>query len=297
MPNQQQILTFLPWVRTFEAAARRMNFTEAANELGLSQAAVSQQIKLLESALGVKLFERGRRGVTITADAAAFLPHVQSAFGALTRSAGELFADNISQRVVIYSPISFAALWLAPKLPDLARDLPNIKLDIKTVLIPADYDQKDIGFAIRYGSGTFAGCKSHRLTHERLVPVTSPKALNPGSTKLDWDGVWDGLPLLSVTGPREVWAQWFDSAGLTMPGLPMHRFDSFVAAMAAAQAGAGVLLGSRPLIDGALTSGELIRLSEVEFVSENSHYITYETGASLDYAKLSLLDWLQSQHN
>ncbi len=291
MPSQQQILSFLPWVRTFEAAARRMNFTEAANELGLSQAAVSQQIKLLESALGVKLFERGRRGVTITADAAAYLPHVQSAFGALTRSTGELFADKISQRVIIYSPVSFAALWLAPKLPELARDLPNIHLDIKTVLVPTDYDQNDSGFSIRYGSGNFAGCESHRLTHERLVPVTAPQALNPKSV----ESGWDHLPLLNVTGPREVWAQWFDSAGLPMPGLPMHRFDSFVAAMAAAQAGAGVLLGSRPLIDGALASGELITLSEVEYISENSHFITYDTGASLDYAKLSLLDWLQSQ--
>lgn len=291
MPIQPRILSLLPWVRTFEVAARRMNFTEAARELGLSQAAVSQHIKLLESTLGENLFERHRRGVTITSAGAAFLPHVQSAFGALTRSAGELFGDKASQRVVIRSPISFAALWLAPKLPALARDLPNIKLDIKTIHLPADYDSKDKGFDIRFGSGHFSGRKAHRLTQEHLIPVASPHAIN--QTHLA--KALERLPLLSVTGPREMWAEWFDAAGLHLPGPSVHRFDSFIAALAAAQAGVGILLGSRPLIDKLLERGELVALSEVEFASENGHFVTHEADTTLDYARLALLDWLQSQ--
>lgn len=268
-----------------------MNFTAAARELGLSQAAVSQQIRLLESALGETLFERHRRGVTITPAGAAFLPHVQSAFGALTRSVGELFGDKASQRVVIRSPISFAALWLAPKLPALCRDLPNIKLDIKTIHLPADYDSKDKDFDIRFGGGHFSGRKAHRLTQERLIPVASPHAIN--QTHLA--KALERLPLLSVTGPREMWTEWFDAAGLDLPGLSVHRFDSFIAALAAAQAGVGILLGSRPLIDDLLERGELVPLSEAEFASENGHFITHEADATLDYARLALLDWFKSQ--
>jgi len=289
MADKQQILSYLPWVRSFEAAARRMNFTEAARELGLSQAAVSQQIGLLESSLGEKLFVRQRRGVTITPAGAAFLPHVQSAFRALTLSTGELFGDKANQRIVILSPISFAALWLSPKLPELSRDLPNISCDIKTIHLPVDYDPKNTDFDIRFGGGYFPGRKAHRLTDERLVPVVAAHAVDPS----DPEKVWQQLPLLAVTGPREMWAAWFDTAGRQIAAPPVHRFDSFIAALAAAEAGAGILLGSRPLIDGALKSGALVTLSKIELASENGHFITYEMDAILDYASLAFLDWLK----
>ena len=103
------------------------------------------------------------------------------------------------------------------------------------------------------------------------------------------------LPLLSVTGPREMWAEWFAAAGLHLPGPSVHRFDSFIAALAAAQAGVGILLGSRPLIDALLKRGDLVALSEVAFASENGHFITHEADTTLDYARLALLDWLQTQ--
>lgn len=291
MPNKQQILSFLPWVRSFEAAARHMNFTEAARELGLSQAAVSQQIGLLEASLGEKLFERQRRGVQITPAGAAFLPHVQSAFGALTRSAGDLFGDRANQRVVIRSPISFASLWLAPRLTDLSRDLPLVNLDIKTVHQPSDYgdDQKDEGFDIRFGGGNFPGRNAHRLTRERLIPVAAPHvARQHGPTE-----IWGHLPLLGVMGPREMWAAWFDAAGLQIPGPTVHRFDSFITALGAARAGTGILLGSRPLIDDALDHGDLVPVSDVEFISENGHFVTYDSGMTLDYANQALLDWFK----
>jgi LysR family transcriptional regulator of beta-lactamase len=293
MPDQQQILSFLPWVRSFEAAARRKTFTGAARELGLTQAAVSQQIGLLESALGEKLFERQRRGVTITAAGAAFLPHVQSAFRALTRSAGELFGGQANQRIVIHCPISFAALWLSPRLPTLSHDLPRINFDIKTIFLPRDLDSKSTDFDIQFGNGHFSGRTAQRLTHERLVPVASPRVVDSANP----DAVWKQLPLLNLSGAREMWAAWFDAAGEPNPGLQTHRFDSFIAALAAAQAGAGILLGSRPLIDGALERGELVTLSEIEIVSENSHFISYDSDMALDHTSLAFLDWLKLMAN
>ncbi|OUR79251.1 hypothetical protein A9Q83_05315 [Alphaproteobacteria bacterium 46_93_T64] len=289
MPDQNRILSYLPWLRTFEAAARRMNFSEAARELGLSQAAVSQQIKLLEQEFGEPLFERQRRGVTITAAGAAFLPHVQSAFGTLARSSGELFGKAANRRIILHSPISFTSLWLAPRLKALSQDLPHISLDIKTVHLPADYKSEDNNLHIRYGIGYFSGRNALRLTKEYLVPVVSAATLRHSTSA----AVWKSMPLLSVSGGREMWADWFDEADMQIPAPPVHRFDTFVAALSAAKAGAGILLGSRPLIDHEINSGELAEISDIQYVSDNGHFLTYEADIPLNQTEQSLLRWFK----
>jgi DNA-binding transcriptional LysR family regulator len=102
------------------------------------------------------------------------------------------------------------------------------------------------------------------------------------------------MPRLSLSGGREMWSQWFAFAGLLPATGPTHRFDSFVAAMAAASAGAGVLLGSRPLVDGALASGELVRLSDRELPSASGHFLTYADDARLSPTALEFLSWIES---
>ncbi|MEH6495377.1 MAG: LysR family transcriptional regulator [Pseudomonas marincola] len=291
MSNHSQKLSYLPWLRTFEAAARRANFTEAAKELGLSQAAVSQQIKLLEHELGEKLFERKQRGVTITAAGAAFLPHVQSAFGTLSRSTGELFGSTAHQTLTIQSPASFASLWLAPRLSNLSEALPNLNLDVRTVHLPADYSQDPANLQIHFGNGQFSGRKAHRLSQEYLVPVVSAAAYGKYSSAT----IWEQLPLLSVVGGREMWTQWFEKAGAQIPTGQIHRFDTFMVALAAAEAGAGILLGSRPLIDPHLLRKTLIPISNVQYASESGHFITYEDELQLSYAEHSFLGWLKTQ--
>lgn len=259
-------LPHLPWLRSFEAAARRLNFTLAGDELGLTQAAVSQQVKALEESLGVPLFHRGRRGVELTADGAAYLPHVQSAFAALTHTTQELFGGPREIEVRLVAPASFAALWLAPRLAGFSQANPGITLAISTMITPADYAAVTAGLEIRFGIGQWPGLQSHRLTTERLTPVCAPRLAHRN---------WRDVPLLAVRGAREMWRDWFLMAGEPSMSRPTHSFDTFVIALEAAKAGAGVLLGSRPLVDSALASRELVRLSDLELPSPNGHFLAY----------------------
>ena len=277
----------LDWLRSFEAAARLSNFTAAAAELSLTQAAVSQHIRLLEERLKTRLFLRLARGVTLSPEGAAYLPHIQSAFATIGNSTAQLFEPRAIQTVTIRVPISFALLMLVPALPDLARALPRIQLDLVTIHRPADYDLPGSALDIRFGNGSFPGREADRLTTERLVPVASPALAGAAD--------WTSLPLLLVAGAREMWAEWFVAAGLAGHPGRSHRFDSFVAAMEAARAGAGVLLGSRPLVDSALEGGTLVRLSDFELSSNSGHFLTRASSARLTSAEQEFRQWLLSR--
>ncbi|TPM38641.1 LysR family transcriptional regulator [Mesorhizobium sp. B2-3-4] len=274
----------LDWLRSFEAAARLSNFTAAAAELGLTQAAVSQHIRLLEERLKTRLFSRLARGVALSPEGAAYLPHIQSAFATIGSSTAELFEPRAVRTVSVRVPISFALLALVPVLPDLAEALPRIQLDVVTIHRPTDYDLPGSVLDIRFGNGSFPGREAERLTAERLVPVASPALAGAAD--------WTSLPLLLVAGAREMWAEWFAAAGLAGHPQRSHRFDSFVAAMEAAKAGAGVLLGSRPLIDAALDSGALVPLSDFELSSMSGHFLTRPSTAQLTGAEQDFRHWL-----
>ncbi len=273
----------LPWLRAYEAAARRGGFTAAAAELGLTQAAVSQQIGLLEAQLGARLFRRLRRGVELTAEGAAFLPHVQAAFAGLARSTAELFGKPAGQAVALQGPVSFLTLWLAPRLARFGPEVPGVDLNLSTIQVPADIHPRAHDFDIRFGLGAWDGRGSHRLTTERLTPVCAPALARRD---------WHGLPRLGVTGAREMWSGWAAIDPATSADRPVIAFDTFVTAMAAAEAGAGVLLGSRPLIDQALDQGRLIRLSDLELPSASGHFVTHAAGTALDTGQAAVLHWL-----
>lgn len=277
----------LGWLRSFEAAARLSNFTAAAAELGLTQAAVSQHIRFLEERLKTRLFARLARGVALSPEGAAYLPHIQSAFATIGNSTSELFEPRALQTVSIRIPISFALLVLVPALPDLAKALPQVRLDLVTIHRPTDYDQPGSALDIRFGNGSFPGREADRLTVERLVPVAAP----PLAREADWTS----LPLLLVAGAREMWAEWFAAAGLSGQPRRSHRFDSFVAAMEAAKAGAGALLGSRPLVDAALKEKALVRLSDFELSSPSGHFLTRPSSSRLSGAEQDFRHWLLSR--
>lgn len=274
----------LDWLRSFEAAARLSNFTAAAAELGLTQAAVSQHIRFLEERLKTRLFARLARGVALSPEGAAYLPHIQSAFATIGNSTNELFEPRAVQTVSIRVPISFALLVLVPALPDLAKALPRVRLDLVTIHRPTDYDQPGSALDIRFGNGSFPGREADRLTVERLVPVAAP-SLVP-------DGDWTSLPLLLVAGAREMWAEWFAAAGLAGHSRRSHRFDSFVAALEAAKTGAGALLGSRPLVDAALRDKAVVGLSDFELSSPSGHFLTRPSWSRLSGAEQDFRRWL-----
>ena len=268
MSQAYETLPPLEWVRVFEAAARRGSFTAAAEELGLTQAAVSQRIRNLERRLGAQLFDRRARGVSLSTRGEAWLPPVQAALGELSRSTSNLFAAP-RHKITVAASSSVIALWIAPRLPDVHRALPRVQLSFETIQRLPDYSQSEADLEIRFGDGRWQDMKAVRLYAEELAPVAAPELLKGSSND------WEGLPLIAVSGPRLGWRDWALATNSRLHPTPVLRFDTFVEGLAAAKAGAGILLASLPLTQATLDAGELVRLSPDSLHMETGYWLTW----------------------
>ena len=273
-PNPATSLPPLEWLRVFEAAGRTGSFTAAAQELHLTQAAVSQRIRNLEKRLACRLFVRLPRGVELSADGEAYLPHVQTALAALARSTADLFAAPRG-RLTIATPLSVAGLWIAPRLAALTSELPGVEVSIAIIHRPADYTAAEADFEVRFGAGDWPGRRGVRLYPEVLAPLVAPSLLESAQD-------WRRLPQIAVSGPRDGWREWAAATGVTPPRPPQLRFDSFAPALAAALSGSGVLLGSLGLVESELQSGRLVRLPEPLIEMPQAYWLTWAAAAPVD---------------
>lgn len=264
----------MDWIRAFEAAGRLGNFTAAARETGLTQAAISQRINKLEQRIGASLFERKARGVDLTVAGEAWLPYVSRAFFALDISARELFSSQ-RQTITISASSSIIDLWISPRLPVLLRrEAANFSL--KTLVLNPKSPVRPNELSVLYGHGQWNNTLKTELYREQLSPLASPSLIQQSRD-------WQSLPRISLTGPRKNWRDWAETNGGQESQAPTLRFDSFASALAAAKAGLGVLLASLPLCQHEIKSGELVRLSN-KVLSSNSSYwlLAHETDISLD---------------
>lgn len=241
----------LEWVRAFEAAGRTGSFTAASEEIDLTQAAISQRIANLESLIGTRLFVRQRRGVTLTVEGEAWLPHVSHALTLLRQSSEDLFSTK-RRKITISASASVIQDWLVPRLIGLDGD-DRLQISFSTMVVAADFDRQASTVEVRHGTGNWSDRRAARLFTEQLGPVVSPDLLQPGVRWLD-------LPKIAVSGPRPGWKEWSKSRGENFS--PHIRFDTMTSAIAAAKSGVGVLLASLPLCARELASGELVSLSD-----------------------------------
>ncbi|WNK19910.1 LysR substrate-binding domain-containing protein [Halomonas piscis] len=284
-PDTNQHIPPLNWLQAFEAAARLESFTLASTELSRTQATISQQIRNLELHLATELFQRLPRGVELTLDGAAYLPHVRSAFQTIAASTRDLFAHDQSQSVSLSSPVSFVAAWIAPLLPELRRLDDRINLSIVSIQRPVDYTVEDADLEIRYGNGPWPGTEATLLLEDVLVPVCAPALAN--ST-----GDWRNLPVIALAGARAGWSDWCAHAGIAPLSNPVLRFDSFILALEAAKAGGGLLLAPLSLIRATLREGELVRLSDIELRTESGHWLLRDTQKPSTQAIDKIRAWL-----
>jgi LysR family glycine cleavage system transcriptional activator len=255
----------LEWVRVFEAAGRTGSFTAAAHEIGLTQAAVSQRIQNLEQRLGARLFTRKARGVTLTVEGEAWLPQVRAALRDLHRSADALFGKPL-QKIVLSASASVIQLWIVPRLAALDAGA-HVQVSLATMTIEPDFAKTNAAIEIRYGDGHWPGMGCARLYPEVLAPMATPGLLQRAPR-------WQALPRIAVSGPRPGWQQWAAHTGDSAAPAPHYRFDSFVAALAAARAGLGVILGSVPLCAPELSAGILVRPSPQTLEPPESYWMT-----------------------
>ena len=255
----------LEWVRVFEAAGRTGNFTAAAQEVGLTQAAVSQRIRNLETRIGSQLFTRQARGVTLTIEGEAWLPHVSQALLGLNRSAEELFGKPLKS-VTISASASITQMWILPRLA-MTKSPNNYQISITTMNIESDFPEARATVEIRYGDGNWPKKHKARLFKEMLVPMAAPSVVKIG-------GDWLELPRIAISGPRPGWQEWANKFGESGNIVPTLRFENLVVARDAAKAGLGVFIGSIPLCKDALEGGSLVRLTKHALEQDDGYWMT-----------------------
>jgi LysR family transcriptional regulator, glycine cleavage system transcriptional activator len=279
----------LNWLRAFEASARTLSFTDAARELHLTQAAVSKHVKSLEFHLRHQLFHRRAHSLELTMTGEAYLPKVQDAFDRLDVGTREVFGRRKTEALTVRCAVSFAVKWLAPRLPDFYRRFPNVQLRILSSVWSDAFDAQTFDLDIQYGAGTWAGLRSHRLTHESITPLCSPAlaALLVRAEDLKT------TRLLHVLGYQEGWGVWLNAAGATDvdPGQGLQLDTSLTAFELAAQ-GAGVALGRSSLSKADLLSGRVVAPFALDVPIKESFYLLEATGSAAHPDARLFSEWI-----
>lgn len=259
-------------LRAFESAARHLSFTRAADELAVTQSAVSHQVTALEEWAGVPLFKRQGRAMVLTEAAVKFLPAVSTALDQIALAGRKLQAvDPTHGWLTVAVMPSFAAKWLVPRLADFHEKNPDMDVWIATFEDQTGALGSDIDVAIRYGRGDWPGLASVRIMSEELFPVCAPRLAASLNTPADL-----AHATLLHDELREDWAMWFAAAGLT--GVDTARgpgFDDSGLLIQAAIEGLGVALGRSVLVKGDLDAGRLVRPFDVALAAEFAYYLVY----------------------
>ncbi|WP_439520754.1 LysR family transcriptional regulator [Hydrogenophaga sp.] len=274
-------------LRAFEVSARHLSFTRAAQELHLTQTAVSQHVKNLEQRLGKPLFRRVPRGLMLTDEGMALLPTLVDAFARVSATL-ESFKGASRREVLSVGAVgTFAVGWLLPRLRDFQARHPFVELRVFTHNNRIDLAAEGLDCAIRFGDGQWPGLQTRHLLAAPLAPMCSPALAPRIRTVNDL-----GRETLLRSYRSDEWAQWFEAAGARVPLLTGPVFDtSQVLAEAAAQ-GAGVALLPVPMFSRDLQSGRLVRLFDVE-VDVGGYWLTRLKTRRRSAAMKAFQDWLE----
>lgn len=287
-------LPSLNGLRAFEAAARHLSFTHAAQELNVTQTAISHQIRRLEEELGIRLFIRQSRSLALTPQAAEYLPGIRAAFQDLRTATDRLLRKGDDRVLTISTLTSLAVKWLLPRLSTFQEKHPEIDVRITTSTELVDFRTSNVDAAIRYGQGRWPGLDAEWLMAEHLFPVCSPKLLT-GERALRRPEDLEHATLLHTSSTIDDWRLWFTAAGL-----PAHlsqkrglTFDLAFMTVQAAIDGLGVAMGHTAYVADDVANGRLVVPFDVSMPSAGYYFVTPQDRPVA--SKLNLFrDWLRT---
>lgn len=290
-------------LRAFEAVARQLNFRAAAEELALTQSAVSRQIQALEDEVGVPLFLRHTRAVELTGAGAQLLRAVVPALERLDGTVRQIRQSAGRRSVAITTWASFASMWLIPRLEAFQREHPDIDIRIDATDAAVDLETADVDLALRYAIPTSVPAGALRLFGEQLTPVASPWLLKSGP-RLERPQDLAQFALIEAGDAHRTrflewlsWGRWF--AERSLPPVEPKRWLYFNYANQIAQAaltGQGIALARRPLVADSLASGELVEvLPQQRMDSPLAYWLLVGPRSAARPEVRAFCDWLQTQ--
>ncbi|MNZ30043.1 Glycine cleavage system transcriptional activator [compost metagenome] len=282
-------------LRVFESVARLKSFSKAAEELHVSQSAVSRQISLLESYLDVQFFYRDRAGIRLTELGQQYFEGIQPAFERIVTATRGLTAQVGDEplRIRVYS--TFAARWLMHRLPRLQKAHPDLRIRISTAVAPVDFSTERVDASIQLGKGDWEGLRSDFLFADELRPVCRPKLVSGMPTGRTPKDVFKHR-LIHSRYRKQDWADWFASAGIeyTMEEDPF-LLPSSLLAYQAAQDGLGIAIAQTRMVEQELRAGTLIYFCEHTLVRDLGYYLVSPPNSPREHKIARFRDWLMEE--
>lgn len=298
-------------LRVFEAAARHLSFKEAANELSITQAAVSHQVKSLEEYLGVELFRRAGRGVQLTEAARAALPRLRDGFDALAAAVESIRERAAETDLQITAPPVFAARWLMPRLADFSRREPSIDvkvvasskmvdagaLDSAALVSNLDLRSDTSGVEIHLGSGDYPGYRADRLFSVAMTVVANPELVKGADPAQLADHVLLHDDAMDLVAHGNAWQKWLEAAGVenAVDGSRGPHFSSNILSLEAASQKLGFALALRPLVDADIGSQRLVAPFKTELKPRSAYYLVCPEVIADRIAVAAFRKWLLEQ--
>ncbi|MGP6430908.1 LysR substrate-binding domain-containing protein [Pseudomonas paraglycinae] len=287
MPLHQDLPPLMA-LRAFEAVARHLSFIKAADELSVTQSAISHQVHKLEEFLDQRLFVRRTRAIDLTPAGEQYYLQIQPALAAIAAATHDLRGERpTTLRIGLLA--SFATLWLAPRLADFNAKYPNIHVELLPTVQLADVDAGEVDLAIRYGKGGWPKVQARRFMAETLTPVCSPA--------FKAKGVNNGPLLMAKSHQPFEWIDWQQHSGIDLahvPGVMLHDYNIVVEA---AVAGQGIAMGRQRMIERRIKEGALVPAFDTSPMLGEIGYWLVTPQRPPTSAAQSFCQWLEETSN
>lgn len=279
-------------LRVFEAAARFESFNRAAEHLHVTASAVSHQVKTLEQYLGVELFRRSVRQVTLTEAGRGYLPPVRDALEQIGVATEQVLQRSERSVLMVSSAPAFAVGWLMPRLAQFQLEHPDIEVRLEANVQLTDFDNSDVDVSIRYSARReFDNLRAYRLFGEELVPVCS--AAYAREHELSEPQDLSRATLLHAYARMGQWRSWLAAAGVEdIDPEAGQRFEHDAMSVEAAAAGVGVAIANRPVVERQLQDGRVIAPFDISHCSEYAFYLVYPPAGDHDPKVVAFRDWV-----
>lgn len=286
----RRFLPSIPSLLALEAVDRLGTATAAAEELALSHSAVSRQLKVLEEQIGVEMFRREGKGLTLTPSGTAYARAIRDALHDIARASLKIKAGGSRSSLNLAVLPSFGARWLSPRLRGFVGAQDDLILNMATRLQPFDFSREKFDAAIHYGRRDWQGVAYLELLQERVVPACAPDFLTqPRTTAADLLH----LPLLHLESRPGAWEEWFAAQGLQPTRLRGMLFDQFLAMAEAAEQGFGIALLPEFLAERAFAAGRLVPAFGPPLATGGAYYLVWPDDTPPGPALRQLIDWLE----